>query len=75
MLTLGWNGRTPASEILCRLGRMPHRPQRLAGTRMDPPESVHSEKSAKPEATDAAEPLEEPPGTRSGAFAFSGVPK
>jgi hypothetical protein len=49
-------------------------PQLLAGTRTDPPVSVPKAKSASPQATAEAEPLEEPPGTRSGAAGFSGVP-
>ncbi len=75
MLTLGIKGSTPASEILCKEGRIPQIPQRLAGTRIDPPASVQIEKFASPLATDAAEPLDEPPGIRSGAFALRGVPK
>ena len=42
---------------------------------MDPPESVPIEKCANPFATDAADPLDEPPGTLSGALALRGVPK
>lgn len=75
VLTLGMKGRTPASEMRCSEGRRPHRPHRLAGTRIEPPESVPSEKSASPLETDDAEPLEEPPGMRSGALPLRGVPK
>ena len=53
---------------------MPQTPQKLAGTRSEPPESVPIEKSARPQATDEAEPLDDPPGIRFGAFAFRGVP-
>jgi hypothetical protein len=53
---------------------MPKRPQKLAGTRTEPPVSVPSAKSTRPPATAAAEPLDEPPGTRPGAFGFEGVP-
>jgi hypothetical protein len=53
---------------------MPHTPQKLAGTRKEPPESVPIEKSAAPAATDDADSLEDPPGIRSGTFAFTGVP-
>ena len=53
---------------------MPWRPQKLAGTRTDPPVSVPSAVSHSPWATAEAEPEDEPPGTRSGAFGLSGVP-
>src|SRR6185295_18520989 len=53
---------------------MPCRPQKLAGTRTDPPVSVPSAVSQRPWATAEAEPDEEPPGTRSGARGLSGVP-
>ncbi len=56
------------------LGRIPNRPQKLAGTRTDPPVSVPSAKSQTPPATADADPEEEPPGTRSGAAGLSGVP-
>jgi hypothetical protein len=46
----------------------------LAGTRVDPPVSVPSAKSHRPAATAAAEPLDDPPGTRPGARTLSGVP-
>ena len=52
----------------------PNRPQKLAGTRTEPPESVPSATSTRPPATAEAEPLDEPPGTRSGARGLSGVP-
>ena len=47
-------------------------PQKLAGTRTEPPVSEPTAKSTSPPATAAAEPLEEPPGTRSGARVFTG---
>jgi hypothetical protein len=53
---------------------MPYNPQKLAGTRTDPPLSVPSAKSHSPAATADADPLDDPPGTRSGAAGFSGVP-
>ena len=40
-------------------------PQKLAGWRIDPPVSLPSATQVMPEATAAAEPPEEPPGTRS----------
>jgi hypothetical protein len=49
-------------------------PQLPAGTRTDPPVSVPRAKSASPQATADADPLDEPPGTRPGAFRLSGVP-
>src|SRR6185312_2014189 len=53
---------------------MPCRPQKLAGTRTEPPVSVPSAVSQRPWATAEAEPEDEPPGTRSGARGLSGVP-
>ncbi len=48
-------------------------PQKLAGARTDPPVSVPMPISAMPAAT--ADPEDEPPGIRSGAAGFTGVPK
>jgi hypothetical protein len=53
---------------------MPWRPQKLEGTRTEPPVSVPSAVSHIPCATADAEPDDEPPGTRSGAAGLSGVP-
>src|SRR5205814_347691 len=71
---VGANGMTPATEMKSCDGRNPQIPQLLAGTRTDPPVSVPNAKSTSPHATAEAEPLEDPPGTRSGARGFSGVP-
>ena len=71
---VGENGITPATETNPCDGRSPQMPQLLAGTRTEPPVSVPRAKSANPQATAAAEPLEDPPGTRSGAAGFRGVP-
>src|SRR4051812_49956401 len=71
---VGANGFTPATEMNPWEGRSPQIPQLLAGTRTEPLVSVPSAKSAIPQATAEAEPLDEPPGTRSGAFGLSGVP-
>ena len=49
-------------------------PQKLAGMRTDPPVSVPIAKSTRPPATAAADPLDEPPGTRPGALGLVGVP-
>src|SRR3712207_3416659 len=57
------------------VGRMPNRPQWLAGPRTEPPVSLPRAKSHRPCETAEAEPDEEPPGTRSGAPPFTGVPK
>ena len=43
---------------------MPTTPQRAAGWRMEPPVSEPSASGAKPAATAAAEPPDDPPGTR-----------
>jgi hypothetical protein len=42
--------------------------------RTDPPVSLPSARSQAPPATALAEPEDDPPGTRSGAALFSGVP-
>ena len=55
-------------------GRKPQIPQLLAGTRVEPPVSVPNAKSTRPHATAEADPLDDPPGTRSGACALRGVP-
>ena len=47
------------------MGFIPTTPQSAAGWRIDPPVSVPSESGAKPAATAAAEPPDDPPGTRS----------
>src|SRR3954447_7487959 len=49
-------------------------PQKLAVPRPDPPVSVPSAMSQIPPATAAADPADEPPGTRPGACGFVGVP-
>src|SRR5580704_1116491 len=56
------------------VGRMPYSPQKLAGTRTEPPVSVPSAVSQRPAATAAAEPEDEPPGTWPGARGLTGVP-
>ena len=49
-------------------------PQKEAGPRTEPPVSLPSAKSTSPAATAAAEPDDEPPGTRPGAAGLTGVP-
>ena len=49
------------------MGLSPTTPHRAAGWRMDPPVSEPRAPSAEPVATTAAEPPEDPPGTRSGS--------
>src|SRR5262249_61192056 len=71
---LGANGAAPASGTRPWVGRMPYRPQKLAGILTEPAQSVPSENSQRPPATADAEPLEEPPGIRSGQAGLSGVP-
>jgi hypothetical protein len=53
---------------------MPRTPQKLAGSRTEPPVSLPMAKSTTPAATAAAEPLDEPPVTRPNAFTFTGAP-
>ncbi len=54
----------PYRETLPYVGFSPTMPQNAAGQRTEPPVSVPSARSASPAATAAAEPPEEPPGTR-----------
>ena len=46
------------------MGLTPTTPHSAAGWRIDPPVSEPNESAAKPAATAAAEPPDEPPGTR-----------
>ena len=71
---IGANGHTPASEMRPCVGRSPYTPQKLAGARTDPPVSLPMAKSTSAPATAAADPLDDPPGTRSGAAGLMGVP-
>jgi hypothetical protein len=53
----------------------PVTPQNAAGMRIEPPESVPSAASARPAASAAAEPPEDPPAMRPGAIGFGTQPK
>ena len=70
----GASGTMPSIAMRPCVGRRPTTPQKLAGTRTDPPVSVPSAKSHSPPATAEADPDEEPPGTHPGAAEFTGVP-
>jgi hypothetical protein len=61
---------SPYRETRPYEGLMPTTPQNAAGQRTDPPVSLPSARSASPAATAAADPPEEPPGTRSGSWGF-----
>ena len=50
-------------------------PEKAAGWRIDPPVSVPRAQGASPPATAAAEPPEEPPGTRLASQGFFTGPK
>src|SRR5689334_22509311 len=50
-------------------------PQQCAGTRIEPPISVPSSNAVNPQATAAAGPPDEPPGTRSSDHGLFVVPK
>ena len=50
-------------------------PQKLAGCRTEPPVSEPSAAGTTPAATSAADPPEEPPGTRSGSSGWRTRPK
>src|SRR5215472_2586081 len=71
---VGANGFIPAVDMTPCEGRKPQIPQLLAGTRTDPLVSVPKAKSTRAYATAEADPLEDPPGTRSGACGLRGVP-
>src|SRR5919198_4930322 len=60
----------PYRETVPYVGRRPTVPVRAAGCLIEPPVSEPSAHGAKPAATAAAEPPEEPPGTRSGSQGF-----
>jgi hypothetical protein len=53
----------------------PDDPQSAAGWRIDPPVSLPMASGVIPAATEAAEPPEEPPGTREGSWGFRVGPK
>src|SRR5918912_1556577 len=57
----------PYRETVPYVGRSPTVPVRAAGCLIEPPVSEPSAQGARPAATAAAEPPEEPPGTRSGS--------
>jgi len=61
------NAIIPEREIEPYVGFIPTTPQSAAGWRIEPPVSVPSEQGANPPATTAADPPEEPPGTRTGS--------
>ncbi|MCY1242720.1 hypothetical protein D9M72_557050 [compost metagenome] len=71
---LSGSGRQRSSEMRPCVGRMPNRPQWLAGARTEPPVSEPSAKSHKPFDTAEAEPDDEPPVMRSGAAPLTGRP-
>ena len=60
----------PERETVPYVGRSPTTPQSAAGCLIEPPVSEPSAHGARPAATAAAEPPEEPPGTRSGSHGF-----
>ncbi len=67
-------GTTPRRLTRPKVGLRPKIPQHAAGMRIEPPVSVPIAKSARPAATAAADPLEDPPGIRVGYLGFGGVP-
>src|SRR5262249_10511235 len=56
---------TPAALTSPKVGLMPATPQNAEGSRIDPAVSVPIEKAAKPAASAAPEPPEDPPAIRS----------
>ncbi len=63
---LGASGRQPAMSMDPHVGRSPWIPHSAAGTRTEPAVSVPTPSAARPPATAAAEPEDEPPVYRSG---------
>ena len=70
----GASGTTPVTGTAPWPGRIPQTPQSAAGMRIEPVVSVPSASGASPRETAEADPLDDPPGMRSGAPALSGVP-
>src|SRR5437762_3982538 len=68
------NAISPYREMRPYVGFSPTTPHSEAGWRTLPPVSVPSAHVAMPEATAAAEPLDEPPGTRSRSHGFRVTP-
>ena len=64
----------PWRETAPYAGFMPTMPQKPAGWRMEPPVSEPSAAIAIPAATAAADPPEDPPGTRDGSRGFFVAP-
>src|SRR5207244_637228 len=69
------NAIIPERETSPYVGFMPTIPHRAAGWRIEPPVSVPRAHGARPAATAAALPPEEPPGTRSRSQGLSTGPK
>src|SRR5690606_16409432 len=67
-------GTTPRVGSQPRVGFRPTTPQNIAGTRPEPAVSVPSAASIAPDATAAADPLDDPPATRPGATGLSTTP-
>ena len=68
------SGYTPSAGTRPQVVFRPAIPQQAAGIRTEPPVSVPNATSASPVATATAEPLDDPPGTRSGSTGFTGPP-
>src|SRR5437764_15370812 len=65
----------PYRETVPYVGRRPTLPQSADGCLIEPPVSEPSAQGARPAATAAAEPPDEPPGTRVGSHGFRVGPK
>src|SRR5262245_8280393 len=64
------NATMPERDTVPYVGRSPTTPHSAAGCLMEPPVSEPSAHGARPAATAATEPLEDPPGTRSVSHGF-----
>ncbi len=69
----GRNGTTPSSESSPWVGFSPTRSFQAAGTRADPAVSEPMPAAARPKATEAAAPEDDPPGVRSGSLMLGDV--
>src|SRR5581483_3553833 len=68
------SGDIPARLTRPYVGFSPAMPQKLAGTRIEPPVSLPSATGTSLAATAAPDPLLDPPGTWPSAHGFAGVP-
>ena len=71
---LGARGRMPSRGTRPHVVFSPAVPQQAAGIRIDHPCRCRRPRPPRPSATATADPLDDPPGTRSASSGFTGVP-